>query len=142
MNPAAKSLWTSSPMILRLSSSKRRRCCFIGLEPTRISKECSATSIGMPEISEGLHTNILALAQRKSTSTTSYLGSSSELTFNILSLKPLGSRGMALTISADSKLSVCRLGLGTLLTRFSRSTMRASDSMSTSAYSTHSTSHS
>jgi hypothetical protein len=78
----------------------------------------------------------------KSTSTASYLGSSSELTFNVLSLKPLGSRGMDLTASAGSKLSACRLGSGTSLMRFSRSAMRASDSMRASAYSTHSTSHS
>ena len=45
MNPAAKSLWTSSLMILCFSWLKRRRRCFTGLESARISKECSATSV-------------------------------------------------------------------------------------------------
>jgi hypothetical protein len=108
----------------------------------RFSKECSATSLGMSGMSEGLHANISAFARSKSTSTASYLGSSSELTFNVLSLKPLGSRGVDLTASTGSKLSACRLGSSTSLMRFSRSAMRASDSMRASAYSTHSTSHS
>jgi hypothetical protein len=55
MNPAAISLWISLPMALRFSSSKRRRGCFTGRAPARISSECSATSLGMPGMSEGLH---------------------------------------------------------------------------------------
>jgi hypothetical protein len=38
----------------------------------------------MPGISEGLHANMSALAQRKSTSSTSYFGSRVELTLNAL----------------------------------------------------------
>jgi hypothetical protein len=105
MNPATISLWTSSPMALRFSSSKWHRCCFTGRAPTRMSSECSATSLGMPGMSEGLHAKTLAFAWRKSTSTASYLGSSSEpiLTFLLASL--LGSRETDLTTSAGSKLS-------------------------------------
>jgi hypothetical protein len=55
MNPAAISLWISSPMALHFSSSNRRRGCFMGRAPARISSECSATSLGMPGMSKGLH---------------------------------------------------------------------------------------
>jgi hypothetical protein len=47
-----------------------------------MSRECSATSLGMPGISEGLHTKMSALARRKSTSTTSYFESRVELSLN------------------------------------------------------------
>ena len=73
MNPAAKSFCTSSPMALRFSSSNRRRRYFTGLEPARTSKACSATSLGMLGMSEGLHANMSAFARRKSMSTASYL---------------------------------------------------------------------
>src|SRR6187455_72516 len=53
MNPAAISLWTSSPMALRFSSSNRRRGCFTGRAPARISSECSAASLGMPDMFDG-----------------------------------------------------------------------------------------
>ena len=46
--------------------------------------ECSATSLGMPGISEGLHAKMLALARRKSTSTTSYLLSRVAMIFSAL----------------------------------------------------------
>ena len=104
MNPAIKSLWISSPMILRFSSSKRRNRCFTGLEPARISKECSATSLGMPGMSEGLHANMSAFARRKSMSTTSYLGLRSALIISTLSSEPLGSSGIFFVPSAGSKL--------------------------------------
>jgi hypothetical protein len=109
MNPATISLWTSSAMALRFSSSKRRRCCFMGRAPARMSSECSATSLGMPGMSEGLHAKISVFARRKSTSTASYLGSSSEsiLTFLLVSL--LGSRETDLTASAGSKFPACRV---------------------------------
>ena len=69
-----------------LSSSKRRRRCFTAMELGRISRECSATSLGMPGMSEGRHAKISALAWRKSMSTTSYLLSRVALTCNALSL--------------------------------------------------------
>jgi hypothetical protein len=81
-------------------------------------------------------------ARRKSTSTASYLGSSSELIRICLEALLLGSRGTDLTVSAGSKLPVWRFTSGTYLERLSRSAMRASDSARASAYSTHSTSHS
>jgi hypothetical protein len=74
MNPAAISLWTSSPMALRFSSSKRRRGCFTGRAPAQMSSDCLATSLGMPGMSEGLHAKISAFARRKSMGTASYFG--------------------------------------------------------------------
>jgi hypothetical protein len=50
-----------------------------------MSRECSATSLGMPGISEGLHAKMSVLVWRKSTSTTSYFGLRVELTLNTLS---------------------------------------------------------
>jgi hypothetical protein len=40
-----------------------------------MSRECSATSLGMPGVSEGLHAKMSVLARRKSMSTTSYFRS-------------------------------------------------------------------
>src|SRR6185437_7509366 len=54
MNPAASSFCNSSPIARCLSSSKRRRRCFTSLELGRTSRECPATSLGMPGISKGL----------------------------------------------------------------------------------------
>src|SRR6185437_12064277 len=85
MNPAARNFCSSSPIARRLSSSKHRRRCFTGLELGQMSRECSATSLGMPDMSEGLHAKMSALARRKSTSTTSYLPSRVVLTCNALS---------------------------------------------------------
>jgi hypothetical protein len=117
MNPVAISLWTSSPMALRFSSSKRRRDCFTGRAPARMSSECSATSLGMPGMSEGLHAKTLAFAWRKLTSTASYLGSSSEPILTFLPASLLGSRETDLTASAGSKLPVCRFASGASLER-------------------------
>jgi hypothetical protein len=75
-----------------------------GRAPTRMSSECSATSLGMPGMSEGLHAKTSAFARSKSTSTASYLGSSSEPIRTCLEASPLGSRGTDLTVSAGSKL--------------------------------------
>src|SRR5688572_25512438 len=74
MNPATISLWISSPIALRFSSSNRRRDCLTGRASARISSECSATSLGMPGMSEGFHAKTSAFARRKSTSTASFLG--------------------------------------------------------------------
>jgi hypothetical protein len=48
-----------------------------------------------------------ALARRKSTSTTSYLGSRVELTLNALPSGEEGSRGTSLVCSAASNVPVC-----------------------------------
>ena len=55
MNPASRSLCTSSPIARCLSSLKRRRRCLTGLEFGWISREYSVTSLGMTGMSEGLH---------------------------------------------------------------------------------------
>ena len=125
MNPATISLWISSPMAMRFSSSNRRRGCFTGQAPARISNECSATSLGMPGMSEGLHAKTSVFARRKSTSTASYLGSSSEPIRICLEVSLLGSRGTDLTASAGSKLPAWRFASGASLERKSRSAMRA-----------------
>ena len=69
-----------------------------------MSKECSATSLGMPDMSEGLHANTSAFARRKSTSTASYLGSRLELILNALPSEASWLRKMSLVSSAGSKL--------------------------------------
>jgi hypothetical protein len=96
----------------------------------------------MPGMSKGLHAKTLAFARRKSTSTSSYLGSSSEPIRTCLEASLLGSRGTDLTTSAGSKLPAWRFASGTSLERLSKSAMRASDSARASVYSTHSMSHS
>ena len=77
-----------------------------------MSKECSATSLGMSGMSEGLHANMSAFVRRKSTSTTSYLGSRLELILNALPSEALGLREMSLVSSTGSKLSAWHLGSG------------------------------
>jgi hypothetical protein len=114
----------------------------MGRAPARTSSECSATSLGMPGMSEGLHAKTSAFVRRKSTSTASYLGSSLEPIWICLEASLLGSRGTDLTVSAGSKLPTWRFASGASLERLSRSAMRASDLARASAYSTHSTSHS
>jgi hypothetical protein len=89
--------------------------CFTGRAPARISSECSATSLGMPGMSEGLHAKTSAFARRKSTSTASYLGSSSEPIRTCLQASLLGSRATDLTASAGSKLPAWRFASGTSL---------------------------
>jgi hypothetical protein len=58
-----------------------------------MSRECSATSLEMPGMFEGLHAKMSVLAQRKSTSITSYFGSTVELTLNVLPSGAAGSKG-------------------------------------------------
>jgi hypothetical protein len=52
-------------MAQRFSSSKRCRCCFTGQAPARMSSECSATSLGMPGMSEGLHAKNFGICVEK-----------------------------------------------------------------------------
>ena len=109
MNPATNSLAISSPMALRFSSSKRRRRYFTGLEPALIFKACSATSLGMPSMSEGLHAKMSPLMWR-STSALSYLEESVVSMRTALPLELLGSMRMSLEPSAGSKDPTDRLG--------------------------------
>jgi hypothetical protein len=99
-------------MALRFSSSKQRRDCFTGWAPARMSSECSATSLGMPGMSEGLHAKTSAFARRKSMSTASYLGSSLEPILTFLPASLLGSMETNLTASAGSKLPARRFASG------------------------------
>jgi len=75
-----------------------------GLEPARMSKECSTTSLGMPGMSDGLHANTSVFARRKLTSTAFYLGSRLELILNALPSEASGLRKTSLVFSAGSKL--------------------------------------
>jgi hypothetical protein len=74
-----------------------------------MSRECSATSLGMPGISEGLHVKMSALEQRKSTSTTSYFGSRVELTLNALPSRGSRVEGHLLGLLSSLK-AVCVFG--------------------------------
>ena len=72
------------------------------------------TSLGMSGMSEGLHANILAFAQRKSTSTAFYLGSRSALIVSALSSEPLGSSGIFLLAFRWFKAARMTLGFWSL----------------------------
>ena len=76
MKPAARSLAISSPMALRPSSSKQHRRCLVGFEPRTRHNACSATSLGMPSMSDGFHVKTSQLAHRKLVSSLSYLAGS------------------------------------------------------------------
>ena len=89
--PLVNSFVISSPMALRFPSSKRRRCYFTGLEPGLIFKACSATSLGMPGMSEGFHAKMSLLARRKLTSALSYSEESVVPMCTTSPLEPLGS---------------------------------------------------
>src|SRR6185503_8930936 len=56
MNPATRNFCNSSPIARR---------CFTGLELGQISRECSATSLGMPGMSEGLHAKNVCVGTEK-----------------------------------------------------------------------------
>ena len=71
-----------------------------------MSKECSATSLGMLGMSKGLHAYTSALIVRKLTSTASYLGSRLELILNALPLEASGLRMMSLVSSTGLMLTV------------------------------------
>jgi hypothetical protein len=75
-------------------------------------KECSATSLGMPGMSEGFHAKISLLAQRKSMSALSYLGESEVPMHTVLSSGPSGSTLTVLTSFVGSKEPAARLELG------------------------------
>ena len=99
MNLATKSFAISLSIALHFSSSKRRRCCFISLDPSLIFKACSVTSLRMPGMSKGFHAKISLLARRKSTSALSYSKESVVPMRTALPLEPLGSMRTSLTPS-------------------------------------------
>ena len=115
MNPTTNSFAISSPMALRFSSSKRRRRCFTGLEPGWIFKVCSATSLGMPGISEGFHAKISLLSWRKSTSTLFYLEESVVPMRTLLASEFLGSTRTSLVPLAGLNDPVVVLASGVFL---------------------------
>ena len=100
---------TSSPMALRLSSSKRRRHCLAGFEPRTRCNVCSVTSHGMPGMSEGFHAKTPRLVHRKSASSHSYLAKSWVLIRTIL-VGSVGSIPTALVSSSGQK-AVKEVGL-------------------------------
>jgi hypothetical protein len=53
MNPALRSFRISSPIALHFSSLKWRRRYFTGFDPDLMFNLCSATSLGIPFMSEG-----------------------------------------------------------------------------------------
>ena len=73
MKPEANSLAISSPMALHLLSSKRRSRCWTGLDPGKMRSSFSATSLGMPDMSDDFQAKVSLLARRKSMSACSYL---------------------------------------------------------------------
>ena len=73
MNLASSSLLTSSPMALRFGSEKRRSDCLMGLALGRISRECSANSLGTPGMSSRHQAKISQFSWRNSMSALSYV---------------------------------------------------------------------
>ena len=98
MKPAANSLAISSPMALRLSSLKRRSHYWTGLDPGKMRSSCSATSLGMPGISNGFQAKVSLLARRKSMSACSYLAGSWEPIRTVL----VGSASSTTTVLVSS----------------------------------------
>jgi hypothetical protein len=85
---------------------KRRRRCFTGFDPGLMFNLCSATSLGIPFMSEGFHANTSRFALRKSTSALSYLGLSDVL---IRSVQLSTETTTSLTSLAGSKEQAARL---------------------------------
>ena len=108
MKRAANSLAISSPMALRLLSSKRRSHCWTGLDPSKMRSSCSATSIGMPGKSDGFQAKVSLLARRKSTSACSYLGGSWEPIRTVL----VGSASSTATALVSSVVTKAGVWLG------------------------------
>jgi hypothetical protein len=75
INPAAKSLQTSTSMAYFLSFANHQSFCLIDRPVLFTSSACSASLLGTPGMSDGLHAKISALSLRKLVSVSSYLGS-------------------------------------------------------------------
>ena len=129
-------------MVLRFPSLKRHRCCFTSLEPEQILKVCSATSLGMPSMSEGFHAKMSLLARRKPMSALSYLEKSVVPMRPALPLEPLGSMRTSLAPSIGSKDLADRLGSGVSLMTSSLMAASSLEVTIVTACSQHSTSHS
>ncbi|KAK8445590.1 hypothetical protein SEVIR_9G352850v4 [Setaria viridis] len=79
MNPVARTLFNSTLMASLQSWAKRRSFCLTGRAVLLRSKECSASSLGTPGISDGFHANMSKLCWRKLVSACSYFSERSTL---------------------------------------------------------------
>src|SRR3954469_17591605 len=100
MKPAARSLATSSPIALRLSSLNRQRNCFTGLYLGSTLRVCLASCLGIPGMSEGFHAKMSRFSRMNSMSALSYFGSKLALMLNCLDESP-GTKSTSLVSSAD-----------------------------------------
>jgi len=98
INLAARSRAISSLMAFHFLSFKRRRCYLTGLAPNKMSKLCSATSLEILGMSEGLHAKMSRFLIRKSISARSYLSERPQLIQTIL----LVSSGLTCTALVSS----------------------------------------
>ena len=74
MNPASKSLASSSPIACLLGSENRQRAYLTGLNPFRIFRLCSASLRGIPGMSEGCQAKMSQFSRRNSRSAASTSG--------------------------------------------------------------------
>ena len=74
MMSAAFSFSTYLMMNACFSGACFRAFCFTGRASGHTAKWCSITSLGTPDISDGVHANMSEFARRKATSALSYLG--------------------------------------------------------------------
>jgi len=109
MNLAARSLAISLPMALHLSSSKRCSHCLAGFELETTRNACSATSRGMPGMSEGFNAKTSQLAHRKLANSYSYLARSLA-PIRIVLVGSVGSIPTAL-VSSSGRKAVEEVGL-------------------------------
>ena len=72
IKPAFSSRCTSSLMAFRFGSEKRRIDCFTGLALGLTLSACSASSLGIPGMSDGCQANISQRSRRNSMSALSY----------------------------------------------------------------------
>ena len=72
MKPAARSRVTSSLIASFQSCAKRRSRCLTGFAFLSRSKECLASSLGTPGMSDGFHAKMSQFSWRKEVSTPSY----------------------------------------------------------------------
>src|SRR4051812_3204953 len=100
INLATKSLTTSSPIVLRLSSLNRRRNCLTGLYLGSTLRVCSTSSLGTPGMSEGFHAKMSRFSRMNSMSALSYFGSKFVLILNCLD-ESLGTKSTSLVSAAD-----------------------------------------
>ena len=89
IKPAFSSRCTSSLMALRFGFENRHRVCFTGLALGLTLSACSASSLGIPGMSDGCHAKISQRSRRNSMSALSYASvrSFNTLTFFVRSVR-------------------------------------------------------